>query len=299
METHEIVIIGAGMAGLAAARALGQGAVLYDKGRKPGGRLATRRGAQSFNHGCQFLTLRDPGFTAAMQDCGAVPWPAAGQACHAGVPDMASLAEHYAAGLALHLEHQLGQAVFNGTWALTFTNGLAVQARTLILAIPAPQAAVLVPALAPRLAGVRFAPSWTVMLTLAPATPGPEIVRPAAGPLGWIARENARPGDTQADTAYTIQATADWSRAHLEEPAETVAATLTEAFWAATGMQPVLHTARAHRWRYALAETPLGEPYIWDANTRLGVCGDWCLAGRLEAAFLSGRALGIYLTHDH
>ena len=47
-----------------------------------------------------------------------------------------------------------------------------------------------------------------------------------------------------------------------------------------------------------LAETPLGEPYIWDATSRLGVCGDWCLAGRLEAAWLSGQALGIRLAHD-
>jgi predicted NAD/FAD-dependent oxidoreductase len=49
--------------------------------------------------------------------------------------------------------------------------------------------------------------------------------------------------------------------------------------------------AAAHRWRYALVQNPLGEPCLWDQKTNLGLCGDWCIAPRLEAAFLSGRAL--------
>jgi predicted NAD/FAD-dependent oxidoreductase len=302
VELHDIVIIGAGMAGLAAARALkaaGRGVVLYDKGRKPGGRLATRRGAVTFNHGCQFLTLRDPAFRATMLACGAVPWGAAGQGCHVGVPDMASLAETFAAGLPVRLEHQLAEANYAGHWSLRFTNGTAVTSKNLILAIPAPQAAVLIPELAPHLAGVRMAPCWTVMLTLPPNTPGPDLLRPSQNPLAWISRENARPGATQQATAYTIQASAPWSTAHLEDAPETVTETLTAAFWAATSIPPAPFTARAHRWRYALAETPLGNPYIWEPETRLGLCGDWCLAGRLEAAFLSGHALGIYLGDDH
>jgi len=302
MQDHETVIIGAGMAGLAAARALkaaGRSVVLYDKGRKPGGRLATRRGDVSFNHGCQFLTLRDPAFRAAMLACGAVPWGAAGQGCHVGVPDMASLAEFFAAGLPVTLQHQLAEASFAGHWSLSFTNGAQVRAQTLILAIPAPQAILLLPHLTPLLADVRIAPCWTVMLSLPPNTLGPDVLRPENSPLAWIARENARPGAVQPETAYTIQASAPWSTAHLENPPETIIEFLVAAFWAATAIPPAPFTARAHRWRYALAETPLGQPYIWAPETRLGLCGDWCLAGRLEAAFLSGQALGIYLGDDH
>jgi predicted NAD/FAD-dependent oxidoreductase len=302
METHDTVIIGAGMAGLAAARALkaaGRGVALYDKGRKPGGRLATRRGAQIFNHGCQFLTLRDPAFAAAMLECGAVPWGAAGRGCHVGVPDMASLAENFGEGVPITLEHQLAEATYTDHWSLRFTNGTEVTSKNLILAIPAPQAVLLLPHLAPRLAHVRMAPCWTVMLSLPPNTTGPDVLRPENSPLAWIARENARPHAAQPATAYTIQASAPWSTAHLEDPPEAVAATLTAAFWAATGIAPVPVTASTHRWRYALAETPLGQPYIWEAAKNLGLCGDWCLAGRLEAAFLSGHALGIYLAHDH
>jgi renalase len=53
----------------------------------------------------------------------------------------------------------------------------------------------------------------------------------------------------------------------------------------------------AHRWRYALVERPLGEPCLWDEALRLGLCGDWCLGPRVEAAWMSGRALAAALAN--
>jgi len=57
------VIIGAGIAGVVAARELarnGHDVVVIDKGRSPGGRMATRRdGDARFDHGAQFFTVRD------------------------------------------------------------------------------------------------------------------------------------------------------------------------------------------------------------------------------------------------
>ena len=57
-----VVIVGAGLAGLMAGRTLaaaGHELVLVDKGRSPGGRLATRRiGAAALDHGAQFFTVR-------------------------------------------------------------------------------------------------------------------------------------------------------------------------------------------------------------------------------------------------
>ncbi len=48
----------------------------------------------------------------------------------------------------------------------------------------------------------------------------------------------------------------------------------------------------AHRWRFSLLEQALGEPFLWDPALRLGYASDGCLGGRVEAAWLSGRALG-------
>ena len=49
--------------------------------------------------------------------------------------------------------------------------------------------------------------------------------------------------------------------------------------------------AAAHRWRYARVETPVGEGCLFNADLRIGACGDWCLGGKIEAAFASGQAM--------
>jgi predicted NAD/FAD-dependent oxidoreductase len=70
-----IGIVGAGMAGLSCATLLaaaGHRVVLFDKGRGPGGRMATRRvatdlGEVVFDHGAQYLTARDPDFVTQVE----------------------------------------------------------------------------------------------------------------------------------------------------------------------------------------------------------------------------------------
>ena len=62
--TLDVAVIGAGMAGLAAARTLaaaGHAVQVFDKGRGIGGRLSTRRTDYgAFDHGAQYATVRDP-----------------------------------------------------------------------------------------------------------------------------------------------------------------------------------------------------------------------------------------------
>jgi renalase len=58
-----VVVIGAGLSGVTAARELQRNnceVIVLDKGRSPGGRMATRRdGDARFDHGAQFFTVRD------------------------------------------------------------------------------------------------------------------------------------------------------------------------------------------------------------------------------------------------
>ena len=71
-SSAEFAIIGAGIAGLACARQLqaaGRMVQLFDKGRRPGGRVATRRldgGLEfdrvEFDHGAQYFTVRHAEF---------------------------------------------------------------------------------------------------------------------------------------------------------------------------------------------------------------------------------------------
>ncbi|MDR3520061.1 MAG: FAD-dependent oxidoreductase [Acidocella sp.] len=310
-------VIGAGMAGLTAAAHLAQagwGVTLFDKGRKPGGRMATRsQDGFMFNHGCQFASAHDAGFRAALIANHAEIWPATGDK-FSGKPSIALLAASLAAGLNIKLgTHVSFLARQDAGWRLYLHNAaitppslvephgeLSPAFDAVILAIPAPQAAALLAAIdhpfAVKLAKVHLAPCWALMLGFAGAAPGPDIVKPTSGPLSWIARENSRPGAAPTPVSYTTHASAAWSAAHLEHPADEVIATLSAAFVQATRITAPATFASVHRWRYALADAPLGEDCLWDPQQQLGLCGDWCLAGKLEAAYLSGRSLGIRLT---
>jgi renalase len=69
-----IVIIGAGMAGMACARRLadaGHAPVVLDKGRGIGGRMATRRiGDLRIDHGAQYVNAHRAGFVAMLDRLG-------------------------------------------------------------------------------------------------------------------------------------------------------------------------------------------------------------------------------------
>jgi predicted NAD/FAD-dependent oxidoreductase len=108
-------------------------------------------------------------------------------------------------------------------------------------------------------------------------------------PVSWAVRENTRPHAKGASPAYTFHFSAAWSARHLEDNPKDIIAAVLAGGWA-FGTRTPTHAA-AHRWRYALVEKPLGEPCLWDPASNLGLCGDWCIAPRLEAAFQSGRAL--------
>jgi predicted NAD/FAD-dependent oxidoreductase len=65
-----------------------------------------------------------------------------------------------------------------------------------------------------------------------------------------------------------------------------------DAFSADTGCGPIESTyLRSKYWKYAVAARPLNAGSIWDADLKIGLCGDWCHMSRLEGAALSGMAM--------
>ncbi|HZF75025.1 MAG TPA: FAD-dependent oxidoreductase [Acetobacteraceae bacterium] len=311
--TLPVAVVGAGLAGLSCActlAAAGHPVRLYDKGRAPGGRLATRRAEVDgvrlqFDHGAQYLTARGSAF-AALLEADAVRWPAAGQGRFVGAPGMSALPRALAGGVPLLLSrHVTGLSRDAVGWHVRHVDAAAIRSgrpiagvpatedgpfAAVLLAVPAPQAVTLLEPLDARLAraaaSADLAPCWTVMASFATRPDLPDLVRPEAGPLAWAARDSGKPGRDAATECWVLQASPTWSREHLEaEPAQAM-----ERLLAALPLPAPRHAA-AHRWRYALADRPLGEGCVWDAALRVGLCGDWCIAGRAEAAFDSGAAL--------
>jgi hypothetical protein len=110
--------------------------------------------------------------------------------------------------------------------------------------------------------------------------------------LPWIARNAAKPGRTGLD-AWVLHASESFSRAELESVPDRVRAALVDALARrlASSLPDIAH-CEVHRWRHARVESPVGEPFVADWERGLAMCGDWCIAARIEAAFESGDALG-------
>ena len=318
----QVAVVGAGLAGLAAARTLtdaGFGVTVFEKSRGVGGRIATRReGEWAFDHGAQYATFRDPRlaqWVTSWADAGVlVDWPARiavreggawraspdGPTRWVGAPGMSSLARH----LARELSVRLGTTVASATraeagWLLRDAAGdeLGTYA-TLLVTAPAPQAAALLatdaPALAAKCAEVVFHPTRAVLCVLErPA----EIDWDAAfvnddAHLAWVARNAAKPGRDAGHECWVLHATRAHSVATLEDENETAIGPMLDAFARLLGSAaPRVVHAQGHRWRYAIPEPVLEAESVWDPSLQAGLAGDWCGGPRVEGALLSGIAL--------
>ena len=167
MDGHcDILIIGGGMAGLSAATALaavGQRIIVLDKGRGPGGRMAARRaeigGEQvGFDHGAQYFTARDPAFreaVAAWEAAGvAARWPAAGEDAWVGTPGMNACVKAMAETLDVRWGVRAERLERDGAVWRIATGDQSFTAATVLVAVPAEQAAVLLAETAPELAAL-------------------------------------------------------------------------------------------------------------------------------------------------
>jgi predicted NAD/FAD-dependent oxidoreductase len=302
-----IAIIGAGMAGLACAQALrafGHAPVLFDKGRGPGGRMATRRiatpaGEAMFDHGAQYFTARDPAFQAQVAAWAAdgvvAHWPAAGADAFVGTPGMNAPVKALAQACDVQWLVRVDalRRADNG-WRLQGDGLDAGPFDTVLLAVPSENAAPLLqawsPAMAARAVATPALPCWTVMAAFAGRVDFAADVIRDQGAVGWAARNSAKPGRTGPE-AWVIQAGPEWSAAHLEETPDAVVPQLLGAFADCVGgALPDMVAAVAHRWRYARSGAA-GDGLLWDAGLKLGVCGDWLLGPRVELAWLSGTRL--------
>ena len=315
-------MIGAGLAGLAAARSLADAGVtvtVFEKSRGVGGRTATRReGLWAFDHGAQYATFRDPRLapwvtswaeagvlvewqaTIAVREGGAWRESPDGPTRWVGAPGMSSLARHLARDLSVRLGTTVASATRSDAgWLLRDAEGASLGTfKHLLVTAPAPQAAALLATDAPALAAVCeqvvFHPCRAVLCVLEhPA----ELSWDAAfvnddAHLAWVARNAAKPSRDAGHECWVLHGTRAHSIETLDDDSDAAIAPMLEAFARLLGPNaPRVIYAQGHRWRYAIPEPVLEADAVWDASVQAGVAGDWCGGPRVEGALLSGMAL--------
>ncbi|MFK7161794.1 FAD-dependent oxidoreductase [Marinospirillum sp. MEB164] len=323
-----VAVIGAGMAGVICAerlQAAGWSVTLMDKARGTGGRLSSRRlEGVPFDLGAQVIQAQHADFVAQLaewEDKGWVlPWPEEQGWC--AVPRMSGLTRQISAGVPFEPSCRIVRIErVEQTWRLEDDQQrLWSDFDHLVLALPAPQAAVLLekvaPAWAAQAASIALQPCWTAYFRLDPSAALPAVSSlpratplaqttpsPDAGELGlrrWTC-QTAKPSWRESTDAalWVVEANAAWSAAHLETPPAQVAEALFD-LWKQVVGQPQLtrpvHLA-AHRWLYALTASVCASPY-WSSSVHevevaagLHLCGDYFQRTGVEGAYLSGRAL--------
>jgi renalase len=332
----ETIVIGAGMAGLRAATVLqsaGHVVTVLDKGRRYGGRMATRRVDEAvFDTGALDLAAHGGAFRASLER-----WGDAGSAATVsrdssaprwrGAPMMRSLptaiGESLAAVSVRLATTVTGLAVRDGRWHVSSSQAEQheeLTADALVLTAPAPQTLALLrtdEGLAAdqtlsRLETVTYTPSLTVLTrptdpTITSADLRENATdRESASDLQRL-HDNALTGASPA-VALTLQATAAFSAAHLDgdrTAAATVLAAQAEDLLAVT-----LEVVHVHGWRYAQVERGIDLPALRDdhSGAPLVLAGDLFEAHGdapagirpegVERAFVSGGAAAALLLAD-
>ena len=311
-QNTDVLIIGAGMAGLTAAAELlraGRRVRVVDKGRGVGGRLASRRiGEASFDHGAQFITTRDPRFAAALEGwrqtgvveewCRGFAENADGHPRWRGKPSMNSVAKHLARGVEVRLEQQVvALHCLQDQWRAETNTGEVYSASAVVLTPPVPQSLammdaggfVLPPEIRVHLAGIEYERCLAVMAVLdgpsrLPLSGG---LAPAEGPIAWIA-DNQRKG-ISATPAVTIHATHAFSLEHWDADRLASGRLLLEA--AAEWLGAGIKTFQVHGWRYS-KPMRLHEQacVIVSQSPMLVLAGDAFAGSKVEGAAISGWA---------
>ena len=323
-QTLHLVVIGAGISGLSCATSLQQAGLtvtLFDKSMGPAGRMSTRRSnGWQCDHGAQYFTARHPDFrdeVARWQHAGVADvWAPRLQTLgdgslsdqdqglqrFVGVPRMTAPAHFLCDALTLKTQSTIQRIARqeNGWYLYSAADGrLDTRFDAVLLSLPAPQAAMLLREPAPKLATVannaRMRGCWCLMLRFDSALALPfDAAFVNTGPLRWVARDSSKPGRSGQET-WVLHASADWSDAHLEEDADSVADSLLQAFSQLGAPAPDAWTA--HRWRYASTDPQPSKGCAWDAEAAIGLCGDWINGGNVEGAWLSGRQLAGQVLH--
>lgn len=302
MSDQHVTVVGAGLAGLACARALtdaGRAVRVLDRGRVVGGRLASRGiDERRVDLGASYLTAPQGSRFAAVVDDWvarglARPWTdafrvaddermhgsASGPMRFAAPRGLRSLAEDLAEGLDVRLET-----------AVTFEPGGPTA-----LAMPDPQARRLLPEGHPLLEVLQSADEWLPVIAVAlrwdarrwPADLHGVFVNDSPA-LGFVADDGDRRGD--GAPVLVAHTTPELARRHLDDPAGAVPAVVA-AVRRILGIDAEPVSTYAHRWTFARPAAQHDE--LFALSDGVGVAGDaWGRKASAGAAWASGDMLG-------
>lgn len=321
----DVIVIGAGIAGLMAARILeskGASVTIIDKGRSVGGRLATRRiGTGLADHGAQFFTVRTPEFQKYVDQWlkdrviyvwshgwsdGSLkpPSPEQGHPRYATYGGMNVLAKHIARNLKdIRLETRMVTATRDEHgWVFQDEEGNIFVSKAVIMTPPVPQsltiledgATMLNPSDQTALENITYAPSLTGIFWIdgKVTLPLPGAIQRKNANVAWIA-DNQTKGISPDATILTVQASETFSTQMWSAPDDRALNALRAQLELYLAPGADIREGQLKRWRYASPQKIYPERcMVAKGDLSLVFAGDAFGGPRTEGAALSGLAAG-------
>jgi predicted NAD/FAD-dependent oxidoreductase len=318
VSSSDLLVVGAGLSGVTAAATAQQAGVniqVVDRGRAIGGRMASRRlrdtgtpfDGRVVDYGASYFTVSDPGFRTVVEEmitAGVVrPWTdtfhvhtegtmvgvKTGPVRYAAPAGLRSVVEHLAQSLSTivtetHIER------IDITDAGVRADHL--EAQRVALCMPQPQASRLVAdGLLPEV-GITWEPVIAVTLVFDEQQwPDIDGVFVNDDPvITWIADDGKRRGDDAPVLVAHVNPV--FAAGHLEDPSGVLPNAIA-ATRRVLGIEALPSWSWAHRWSLARPIAALDEDFWMHPELPVALAGDaWAGGPRVEAAWLSGRALG-------
>jgi len=322
VERHDVLVVGAGISGLACAHALagrGRRAVVFERSRGVGGRCATRRVAgQPVDHGAAFLHGSDASFLAAIRGIAGETvldgWPrkvgGAGAPCSPKAFTPRERRVAYAGGvtafpksLAQGLDVRLASGVESlapapGGIVLRAEGGASAFAPSVVLAVPPPSG---------RLLGMIGSQAClTVLAGFPPEASRPpwDIAYPEDSSIVQMISHDSSKRAAPPGIVLVIQARPCWSRVNLNAPESTWMPGLLDEAARLLGLWVKRPSwSQAHRWRFARSDSSseLTRPVSLRVRGggRVILTGEaFAPGGGLEASWLAGNAAAARLFEE-
>ena len=106
--------------------------------------------------------------------------------------------------------------------------------------------------------------------------------------ISWISVNSSKP-DRRKDFTLLIHSTNLWAKNNFNIKKDVIIEQLLDATSEIVGKS--IYNSKfidLHRWKFANIKKQIIKPAFIDQSNRMAACGDWCIKGRIESAFLSG-----------
>ena len=298
---QSIAIIGSGVCGLTIANALQDTqaeVTVYDKGRRPGGRAASRTiEGCVFDHGAPAIPNEVAKHFVTDTKLTNEQWSLGESSAHCPIGGVSNFGRDVADGLrVLQSTTIIGCKRNREGFVLSLAEGRSIASiKTLILTAPPLQSAALIQEIEPTLGEelretCRMSPAWVVLFRIADQFSGENYVFVPSEIITKVRHEHTKPGrkSSSQGTWFVAECSPEWSVENLERSPEWVSMAVLEVLRADLGENFPVESSLAHRWRYASTQDPIGSNYLHNDNRSLWITGDWCLGNGIQAAHTSG-----------